>query len=93
MNKWNLLYKLTKINDNAVYESVIVFQVSLNFKPVRETLQKYDVRFILMKKVRKMYPEENISDNEDFRSTILQAFQFEPEKKKNVWWWKPWEKN
>ena len=46
MNKWNLLYKLTKINDNAVYESVIVFQVSLKFKPVRETLQKYDVRFI-----------------------------------------------
>ena len=46
MNKWNLLYKLTKINDNAVYESVIVFQVSLNFKPVRETLKKYDVRFI-----------------------------------------------
>ena len=33
-----------------------------------------------------MYPEENISDNEDFRSTILQAFQFESEKKKNVWW-------
>ena len=26
MNKWNLLYKLTKINDNAVYESVIVFK-------------------------------------------------------------------
>ena len=40
-----------------------------------------------------MYSEENISDNEDFRSTILQAFQFEPEKKKNVWWWKSWEKN
>ena len=28
------------------------------------------------------YPEENATDNEDFRSTILQAFQFEPEQKK-----------
>ena len=26
--------------------------------------------------------EENTSDNEDFRSTILQSFQFEPEQKK-----------
>ena len=32
------------------------------------------------------YSEENTSDNEDFRSTILQSFQFEPkQKKKNVW--------
>ena len=28
------------------------------------------------------YSEENTSHNEDFRSTILQPFQFEPEKKK-----------
>ena len=28
------------------------------------------------------YSEENTSDNEDFRSTILQPFQFEPEQKK-----------
>ena len=26
--------------------------------------------------------EENISDNEDFRSIIFQPFQFEPEQKK-----------
>ena len=31
------------------------------------------------------YSEENASDDEDFRSTILQPFQFEPEQKKNVW--------
>ena len=30
------------------------------------------------------YSEENTSDNEGFRSTILQPFQFEPEQKKNV---------
>ena len=28
------------------------------------------------------YSEENTSDDEDFRSTILQPFQFEPEQKK-----------
>ena len=28
------------------------------------------------------YSEENISDKEDFRSAILQLFQFEPEQKK-----------
>ena len=28
--------------------------------------------------------EETTSDNEDFRSTILQPFQFKPEQKKNV---------
>ena len=31
------------------------------------------------------YSEENTSDNEYFRSTILETFQFEPEQKKNVW--------
>ena len=31
------------------------------------------------------YSEENISEIEDFRSTILQPFQFEPEQKKNLW--------
>ena len=33
-----------------------------------------------MKKVENN--EENTSDNEDFRSTIFQPFQFEPEQKK-----------
>ena len=28
------------------------------------------------------YSEQNTSDNEDFRSTILQPFKFEPEQKK-----------
>ena len=28
------------------------------------------------------YSEENTSDNNDFRSTILQPFQFEPEQKR-----------
>ena len=28
--------------------------------------------------------EENTSDNEDFHSTILQPFQFEPEQKKKI---------
>ena len=36
--------------------------------------------------------EENTSDNEDFHSTILQPFQFEPEQKKKLWLWEPWEK-
>ena len=30
------------------------------------------------------YSEENTSNNEDFRSTIFQLFQFEPEQKKRV---------
>ena len=30
------------------------------------------------------YSEENISDKEDFRSAILQFFQFEPNRKKRV---------
>ena len=30
------------------------------------------------------YSQENTSDNEDFRSTIFQPFQFEPEQKKIV---------
>ena len=30
------------------------------------------------------YSEENTRDSENFRSTILQAFQFEPEQKKCV---------
>ena len=28
------------------------------------------------------YSEENTSDNENFRSTVLQPFQFNPEQKK-----------
>ena len=31
------------------------------------------------------YSEKNTNDNEVFRSTILQPFQFEPEQKENVW--------
>ena len=38
---------------------------------------KYDVRFIFNGKSD--YSEENKIDNEDFFSTILQPFQFEPE--------------
>ena len=30
------------------------------------------------------YSEKNTSDNENFRSTILQPFQFEPENQKNT---------
>ena len=30
------------------------------------------------------YSEGNTSDNEDFRSTILQPFKFEPEQEKKV---------
>ena len=30
------------------------------------------------------YSEENTSDNEDLRFTILQPFQFEPEQRKSV---------
>ena len=30
------------------------------------------------------FSEENTSDNEDLRSTILQPFQFEPEQRKSV---------
>ena len=33
----------------------------------------------------KDYFEQNTSDNENLRSTILQPFQFWPEQKKNVW--------
>ena len=31
------------------------------------------------------YSEENASDNEDFRTTCLQPFQFEPEQEKSNW--------
>ena len=34
---------------------------------------------------RSDYSEEIKSGNEDFRSTILQAFQFEREQEKKVW--------
>ena len=35
-----------------------------------------------MKKVRKIFSEENTCDNEVFRSITLQPCQFEPEQKK-----------
>ena len=41
---------------------------------------KYNVRFIFHEESD--YSEENTSKNEDFRSTILQPFQFEPKEKK-----------
>ena len=43
-------------------------------------LTRDDIRFILNEESD--YCEENTSHNEDFRSTILQSFQFQPEQKK-----------
>ena len=56
---------------------MIVFQVSLNFDPVKEIL-RIDLHF--NKEVD--YSEENAIGNKDFRSTIREPFQFEPEQKK-----------
>ena len=50
---------------------MIVFQVSLSFDSVKEIL-----------KLRFQYSEGITSDNENFRSTIFQPFQFKPEQKK-----------
>ena len=41
---------------------------------------KYDVRFIFNEESG--YSKENKSNNEDFRFTIFQPFQFAPEQKK-----------
>ena len=49
---------------------MIVFQVLLSFDPAKEILKIQYHIYIFMK--------ENTSDNEDFRSTILQSFPFEP---------------
>ena len=54
---------------------MIVFQALLNDEPVKEIL-----KYIL--KEESDYSEENTNDNEDFRSTIFQSLQFEPEQKK-----------
>ena len=50
---------------------MIVFQVPLNVDPVRFIFNE-DSDF----------SEKKTSDKEDFRSTIFQPFQFEPEQKK-----------
>ena len=42
--------------------------------------RKYNVKFIF--KEESDYSEENTIDNEYIRSTIFQAFQFDPEQKK-----------
>ena len=54
---------------------MIVFQISLNFDAAKEILK---IHF----NEEGNYSEEIKSNNEDFRSTILQSFQFEPEQKK-----------
>ena len=64
------------IRKNFLY-ATIVFQVSLNFDPVKEIL-RIDLYF--NKEVD--YSEENASRNKEFRSTIRESFQFEPEEKK-----------
>ena len=56
---------------------MIVFQVSLNFDPVKEIL-RIDLNF--NKEVD--YSEENANGSKDFPSTIHEPFQFEPEQKK-----------
>ena len=58
---------------------IFVFQVLLNFD--KEILEISDLYF----NEESDYSEENTSDKDDFRYTILQLFQFEPEQKKNVW--------
>ena len=58
---------------------MIVFQVLLNFDPVNEVLK---IRSPIYINGESGYSEENTSDNEGFRSTIFQPFQFEPEQKK-----------
>ena len=58
---------------------MIVFQVSLNFNPVKEIL---NIRCQVYINEESGYSEENTSDNEDFCATIFQPFQFESEEKK-----------
>ena len=58
---------------------MIVFQVSLNFVHERNTENTMpDLYF----NEESDYPEEHTRNNENFCSTILQSFQFEPEQKK-----------
>ena len=61
---------------------MIVFQVSLNFDPVKEILK---VMSDLYFNEESDYSGEDTCDNKVFRFTIFQPFQFEPEQKKNVW--------
>ena len=58
------------------------FKFHENFNPVKEILKKWCQIYIFMKKVRKIFSEENTCDNEVFRSITLQPCQFEPEQKK-----------
>ena len=62
--------------------SMIVFRVSLSFDPMKKNTEIAISDLYFSEKSD--YSEENISDNENFRSTILQPFQFEPEQKKFV---------
>ena len=61
---------------------MIVFRVSLSFDPMKKNTEIAISDLYFSEKSD--YSEENISDNENFRSTILQPFQFEPEQKKFV---------
>ena len=62
--------------------SMIVFRVSLSSDPMKKNTEIAISDLYFSEKSD--YSEENISDNENFRSTILQPFQFEPEQKKFV---------
>ena len=53
----------------------------LNFDPVKEILKIWCQIYFNEKSD---FSEENTSDNENFHSTILHPFHFEPEQKKRV---------
>ena len=57
---------------------MIVFQVSLNFDPSKEILTENTMQHLHFNE-ESDNSEERASGNEDFCSTILQPFQFEPE--------------
>ena len=57
---------------------MIVFQVSLNFDPSKEILTENTMQHLHFNE-ESDNSEERTSGNEDFCSTILQPFQFEPE--------------
>ena len=61
---------------------MIVFQVSLYFDPVKEILKIRCNIYIFNEGSN--YSEESTCDDELFRPTILQPFQFEPEQKIRV---------
>ena len=60
---------------------MIVFQVSLDFDPVKEILKTMSNLYF---NEESDYSEKNTCHNKVFRSTILRTFQFEPEQEKNM---------